>query len=230
MDAESYRLFVSGFNRAVFPVHILCYVLGIGAAALVFVDAGRRADIVAKATLAVLWGWLGVFYMLGHYSRVASAGYTWGVLFLVQAAFFAGEAFFARYVALDLKLFRIDAGGITFRPYTHPTLGHVGAAVAGWAFVGYPVSALLLGRRWPALALFGAAPPIAIYTCGVLLFTFNAKPRWRFCFIPFLWALVGGFAGATEWHYYEDYASVAAAAVLLGAWVWAANKYKPAKK
>ncbi len=230
ISREVYANFLAGYNQAVFPVHVFFYAVGIAAAVFVFARPGKWADVAVKGVLALLWAWLGVFYMLVHYTRVNSAGYTWGVLFLLQAAFFAAEALLPREFRWDVKIFQVEMGGIEFRPYAHPYLGHLGAAVAGWAFVGYPVSALLLHNRWPQFALFGAATPVVIYTCGLLLFTFNSRPRWRFNFIPFLWSVVGGLGAAAQWKYYEDYGLFVAGLILLGAWFWASNKYKPAKK
>jgi hypothetical protein len=211
ITAEAFRSFLADFNRAVFPTHILWYVLGAGAAFLVLARPGKWSDVAAKAVLTVLWAWLGVFYMLVFYTKTNSAAYTWAALFLLQAVFFAVEIFWPK---------------IQFVPSAHPKLGHLGAAVAGWSFVGYPITALILGHGWPELALFGCAAPIAIYTCGLLLLTFDRKPRWRFTFIPFLWAVVGGLGPAVQWGYYEDYALFLAGLIMLIAWIWASNKYK----
>jgi len=214
ISAEVFRSFLADFNRAVFPAHVVFYAVAIGAAVLVFTRPGRWADVAANGVLAILWAWLGILYMITFYARINSAGYTWGALFLLQAAFFAVEVFWPK---------------IQFRPYTHAKLGHVGATVAGWSFVGYPITALLMKHGWPELALFGCATPIAIYTCGMLLFTFDRKPRWRFTFIPFLWAVVGGLGPAVQWRYYEDYALFVAGVILLVAWIWASHKYKKKK-
>jgi hypothetical protein len=214
INADVFTSFLAEFNRAVFPAHIFLYLVAIGAALLVFSRPGKWSDVAAKATLAVFWAWLGVFYMIMFYSRINSAGYAWGALFLLQAVFFGVEIFWPK---------------IQFRPYVHPKLGHVGATVAGWSLLGYPVTALILKHGWPRLALFGCATPIAIFTCGMLLFTFDRKPRWRFTFIPFLWSVVGGLGPAVQWRYYEDYALFVAGLILLGAWIWASNKYKKKK-
>jgi len=236
IPAEVYASFLAGYNQAVFPIHALFYALGIGAVLLVFVKPGRLADAVAKAVLAVFWAWLGVVYFWTHYGSINSAGYTWGVIFVLQAVLFAVEIPFAEERVIwsprifKWEPFKIILGGIQFRPFKQPALGHIGAAVAGWAFIGYPVSALLLHRAWPELALFGAATPVVIYTLGLLLFTFHDVPKWRAAFFPFLWSLVGGLGAATEWRYYEDYALFIAGIVFLGYWIWANNKYKAHKK
>ncbi len=214
IDGAVFRSFLAAYNGAVFPAHVVFYALGIGAAVLVFVRPGKWSDIFAKGSLAFLWAWLGYVYMVKFYTTINSAGYVWGALFLLQAVFFAVEIFWPK---------------IQFRPYFHPKLGHAGAAVAGWAFLGYPVTALIFKHGWPELALFGCATPVTIYTCGVLLFTFDRKPRWRFTFIPFLWSVVGGFGPAVQWRYYEDYALVVAGALLLVVWIWASYEYKKKK-
>jgi hypothetical protein len=214
ISPEVFTSFLAEFNRAVFPSHVAFYLLAIGAAFLVFARPGKRSDIIAKAVLAAFWTWLGIVYMILFYTRINSAGYAWGALFVLQAVFFVVDIFWPK---------------AEFKPYAHPKLGHVGAAVAGWALVGYPITALIFKHGWPELALFGCATPITIYTCGLLLFTFDCKPRWRFTFIPFLWSLVGGLGPAVQWRYYEDYTLFAAGAILLGAWIWASYKYKKKK-
>jgi hypothetical protein len=215
IDAETFRSFLAEFNRGVFPTHILWYGLGVGASFLVLARPGKWADVAAKGVLALLWAWLGLVYMIVYYTRINSAGYVWGALFLLQAVFFAVEIFWPK---------------IQFSPTARPRLGHLAAAVAGWAFVGYPITALIFGHGWPELALFGCATPVALYTCGMLLFTFDRRPRWRFLFIPFLWSVVGGLGPAAQWQYYEDYALFGAGIILLIVWFSASQKYKKKKK
>jgi hypothetical protein len=214
LDPGAFRAFVESYNRAVFPAQLFFYLLGIGAAVLVFVRPGKWADVAVKAVLGAFWAWLGAVYFFIHYSQINSAGYTLGVIALGQAVYFLVDVFHRR---------------TTFYAYTHPNLGHAGAAVAGLAFIGYPAAALLLGHGWPALQLFGMAQ-VGIYTCGMLLFTFDRKPKWRFTFIPVLLAFIGGLGPAAQLRYYEDYAYSAAGVVLLGAWMWASSKYKEKKK
>lgn len=216
ISEEVFRGFIAEFNRSVFPAQILMYVVGLGAAFLAIARRPQKwAKIAVKGSLAFLWAWVGVFYMLLFYTKINSAGYVWGALFLLQAVFFAVEIFYPK---------------IEFDPASNPQLGRIGSSIAGWAFLMYPISALIVGHGWPEMALFGCATPVVLFTCGMLMFTFDRRPRWRFTFIPFLWAVVGGLGPAVQWRYYEDYALFVAGVVLLIAWIWASNKYKKPKK
>lgn len=214
LSAETFQQFLAAYNRAVFPAHVAFYLVGIAAAILVFVRPGKWGDIAAKAALAFLWTWVGVFYFFVYYGRVNSAGYTLGVISLLQALWFLIDVFHNKTV---------------YRPAQHPKLGYLGAALIGWALILYPVMALIMGHGWPNLQLAGIAQ-LGIYTCGLLMFTLDRKPKWRFTFFPALFAFVLGLGPATQWRYYEDYAYFAAGMILIFAWMWAANKYKEKKK
>jgi hypothetical protein len=214
LNAQVFQQFLAAYNHGVFPAHVGFYLIGLAAAAYVFIRPGKWGDIAAKGALAILWTWVGVFYFFIHYGRVNSAGYTLGVISLLQALYFLIDIFHNKTV---------------YRPANHPKLGYLGAGLAGWAFVGYPVTALILGRGWPDLQLAGIAQ-LGIFTCGMLMFTLDRKPKWRFTFFPVLFAFVLGLGPATQWRYFEDYTYFAAGIVLLFAWMWASNKYKEKKK
>ena len=214
LSADVFAAFVTSYNRAVFPAQVLFYAVGLGVAAFVFLRPGKWADVAAKGGLAFLWAFVGVFNQITFYGRVNSAGYVAGAIFLLQALYYIIDIFHNQ---------------TTLKPYHHPYLGHIGAAIAGWAFIGYPITALILGRPFAGVEFFGATQ-LGIFTCGMVLFTFDRKPKWRFTLIPFLYACIAGVGGATQWRRYEDYAFFAAGVVLLVVWMWASNRYKEKKK
>ena len=127
--------------------------------------------------LVVHWAWSGVVYHLGYFRSVNSPALVFGLLFVLQAAFFAWLAYRDR--PLDFS----SVGGF-WRA--------LGLVLVGYSLV-YPAVGLAFGLEYPRMPTFGVPCPTAILTSGFLLGANLRIARW-ITVIPLLWAAVGGSA------------------------------------
>jgi Family of unknown function (DUF6064) len=185
---KTYWRLIEQYNLDLWPAHLVAIVLGL---ALLWLAAQRRASAARQlaALLALVWLWVGWAFHWQYYASINWAAQYFALAFALQAA-----------LLLGLGNWQRDA--------LTPAAG-VGVAVAvrklGWllAICGvllYPLAALLAGRPWAQLELFGMTPePTALATLGLLLASASPPPRplrWLLATIPALSLLVGA---ATLW-------------------------------
>jgi hypothetical protein len=216
MPLETWLSVYASYNSAFFPVHILFYVIALGAFIFALIRPGTAANIILKSILAILWAWTSVLFFILHYAPENNAGYTFGVVFLILTIMFITDIFLKK---------------LYFDPGHNKNYTYVGIGFAAWAAVAYPILSLALGRGWSAMAMFPIMPgPLVIFTSGVLLLTLKESHTWFFG-IPFIWALIQGIGAPTYWGLYEDYSIV----LLCGfaffvAWYYQSKQRRAAKK
>lgn len=165
----------AAYNSAIWPVAILVYPLAIAMVVLALRGGDRNARIVA-ASLAVLWGFVGLAYHGLFFSRINLAAPLFAAAFLVQALLFGAVAATGRGLELN--------GRSRLR-------SSVGLVLIVYAMIAYPLVGMLAGERYPAMPLFGVAPcPLLIFTFG--LFVWASRVRWWLWIVPLLWAVIGG--------------------------------------
>lgn len=170
-------MFVS-YNEAIWPAHILAYVAGGLAFALVF-RRHERSDRMIAGILAAMWAWTGLAYHLTFFTVINKTAYGFGALFVIQAAAFA-------YVGAH-------QGRINFGFNPDPG-AWIGIAFVFYAAIAYPLLGLAMGHPFAELPMFGVTPcPVTIFTFGMLLLTRQPFPR-LLLVGPVLWSLVGGSA------------------------------------
>jgi hypothetical protein len=176
------------YNRAIWPMQIVGYLLGIAAVALA-VRQTRYSDRIIAGILGLYWIWMGVAYHLMNFSAINKAAFGFGTAFVVQGALFLlGGAL---------------AGRLTFRASRRPT-ALVGGAFIAYAMVGYPALGAILGHSYPASPVFGVAPcPTVIFTYGLLLWSSARVPAYLLV-VPLLWTLLG-FSAAASLGMREDF-------------------------
>lgn len=114
------------------------------------------------AMLALMRGWVGAVYQGSYFSQINPVAKVFAGAFLLQALLFAGHAVLGR--------------GLEFGPRS-PMRSVAGAVLIIYAMIAYPPIGLLVGERYPAMPLFGAAPcPLLIFTLG--LFVWASRVRW----------------------------------------------------
>jgi heme/copper-type cytochrome/quinol oxidase subunit 4 len=73
------------YNQAIWPMHVVAYILGIAALVLV-VKKAPYSNRAISVILAFFWAWMGIVYHLVYFSAINGAALGFGVLFIVQAA------------------------------------------------------------------------------------------------------------------------------------------------
>jgi hypothetical protein len=165
------------YNADVWPAQVVAYVLGLALLAALW-RPSRAGDRFIAVGLAAMWLWTGIAYHWLQFSAINPAAFGFAALFVLQGVLFLVAA--AR-------------GTLRFGPPRRPA-AWVGAALAGYALVLYPLIGRLVGHEYPAVPVFGIAPcPVVIFTFGLLLMASPHVSRWLLA-VPFAWSLVGGSA------------------------------------
>ena len=173
---QFFALFVE-YNKGVWPVQIVAYLLGLAMIFLIFVPARGRNRIIGVG-LAAMWGWTGLVYFWEYFAKINQAAPLFGALFIAQAALFLYSSAIRGH-----EKFRVCDGARAW----------VGWPLIAYAMVLYPLLGLWTGHALEEVPMFGITPcPVTIFTLGLLLL---ARPMaWWLLAIPFLWSLVGGSA------------------------------------
>lgn len=167
------------YNEAVWPAQWGLAALGV--ATVLAAAYGGRARRSAWLALAVLWAWMGIVYHLGFFARINPAAILFGTLFVVQAALFARAGL------------RHDSPAFAVR---RDARGLLGAVLAVYALVAYPLLGMLAGHWYPMMATFGLPCPTTILTLGMLVWAAPHASRGLFA-IPLAWAAIGSSATAS---------------------------------
>jgi hypothetical protein len=166
---EVYFRLVERVNEAWWPLQLLATALGLAALAL----AWRGRARLALALLAPAWATSGVLFHLQRYAELNWAAVHFGAAFLVQAA-----------LLLALALFGRDPGR---RPGGSPR-AVIGAALALFGLVVYPVVAVVAGDGWSRAEVFALHPePTAVATLGLVLLALTGVRAWLALVLPLLW-------------------------------------------
>ena len=191
------------YNQAIWPIHIVAYILGI-AAIILTVKKTRYSDQAISVILACFWGWMGIVYHLMYFRTINGAALGFGVLFIIQA--------------IVWLLFGVIRPKLAFQLDTNP-YALTGILLIVYAMLVYPILGTLLGHGYPRSPSFGVAPcPTTIFSFGLLLLT-SAKVPKSVLLIPFLWALLG-FTASFLLGVREDSGLVVAGVVSVGLLLW----------
>jgi hypothetical protein len=164
------------YNLAIWPMHLVAYILGI-AILLLVVKRTKYSNQIIAAILSFLWLWTGILFFLLYLAPVSKPSYFFGGLFIIQGLLFLNSAIKPRLsFAAELNVYSF-----------------VGILFVAYAMVGYPVFGYFLGHSYPHSAPFGLTPcPTNIFTFGLFLLSNKRIPK-LFLVIPLLWAIIGGF-------------------------------------
>lgn len=159
-------------NGAFWPLHLLTLAAGIVIILLVFRQPRAHGLRAAFIILAVLWIFVGWFFLWNRYATINWAIAHVAPLFGLEALLLGlcgGAAF--------------DRGDFARR---------MGLLIAAAGLVVYPFLPMLFGRPWTSAEVFGIAPdPTAIVTLGVLLAA-RRRPALLLFPIPLAWLLLSG--------------------------------------
>jgi len=175
-------------------------ILWIGTAAVVlfWLTSRRPPDRTIAALLAIEWGWTGLVYHFGFFTRINPAAWIFGALSLIQAGLFAWFGVVRTQLHFSSK----------------PTTAWTALA---WAFVVYsllyPLVGLAAGFHPPRMPTFGVPCPTTLLTAGFLL-SVRPRPHRVLFIIPLLWSVIGGSA-AILFRVYQDWPLMLAGSALI---------------
>lgn len=182
-----YRLFEL-YNEAVWPAHIAAAALAIA----IGVSLQRKDGRTIAATLALVWLWNTWAFHLDRYVTI-----NWAAIYF--AAAFALQSLLLLWTG-------VWRGALDLSP-----LSRIGLALFAFALIVQPATALLVGRPWTQLEIFGLAPdPTAVATLAILAIA--RRPHWHLLAIPLLWCTT---TGLTLWTMEAPDALVSPAAAAL---------------
>jgi hypothetical protein len=191
------------YNQAIWPMHIVAYILAIG---VIFLAAKktRYSDQIISVVLACFWAWMGIVYHLMYFSVINGAAIGFGILFIIQA--------------LIWLVFGVIRPKLSFQLDTNP-YALTGVVLIVYAMLVYPLIGTLLGHGYPRSPSFGVAPcPTIIFTFGLLLWTTARVPR-TMLIIPFIWSLLG-FSAALLLGVREDIGLLLAGVLSVALLLW----------
>jgi hypothetical protein len=191
------------YNLAIWPMHVVVYLLALVAIGLAVrpVGGGNRA---IAAILASLWLWMGIVYHGLFFSQINPAAIGFGALFIIQGVLFLWAGVVRPGLVFQA---RFDGGGL------------LGGAFIVFAMLVYPIIGTLLGHGYPQSPSFGVAPcPTTIFTFGLLVWTAARVPKYLLV-IPLLWSFIG-FSAALTLGVREDTGLLVAGLVGTAVLVW----------
>ncbi len=175
-----YRLFEL-YNRAVWPLHLVAFALGLALLVLLFrggASGGAWRGRVIAGILAACWLWVAWGYLYQRYDTINWAARYFAIAFAIEAVLL---------IVLGVVLDR-------FAPGASP-LHRVGGALVAFALFAQPLLAPLLGRDWMQMEFFALMPdPTVTATLGALIAMRRA--HLPLLVIPLLWCAL---TGATLW-------------------------------
>jgi hypothetical protein len=191
------------YNQAIWPIHIVAYLLGVAALALT-VWRVRYADQIISVILAGFWVWMGVVYHLLYFSMINGAAIGFGALFVIQG--------------IVWLIFGVIRPRLVFQ-FGMNSYAAVGIVLIVYAMLIYPLIGTLLGHGYPRSPSFGVAPcPTTIFTFGLLLLT-SAKVPKSVLVIPAIWSLIG-FMAALLLGIREDIGLLVASVLSVALLIW----------
>ena len=171
--ADVYFRLIERVGEAFWPLHLLTVAIGLVTVLLALFGRGRAASVL----LALVWGWVGVTFLIQRYAQLNWAGEYFGWGFLAQAAL--------------LALIALTGHGLATAGRPPGVSGWAGLALAVAGLLLYPLIAPLAGHGWFQAETFGIHPdPTAVATIGVLLLLLDGAWRWLAFVIPGLWCLI----------------------------------------
>jgi hypothetical protein len=166
------------YNEAIWPLQIIAYLIGSGILVLLYWRSPQSGRLIT-AGLALMWIWTGIAYHVVFFSAINAAAYGFGAIFVIEA--------------LLLIYYGAIRSTLQFAvPTTAP--GWIGATLAIYSTLLYPLIGTWTGHQYPALPMFGITPcPVTLFTLGMLLLTTSRIPI-LLLVVPLIWSLIGGSA------------------------------------
>jgi hypothetical protein len=166
----------AAYNATLWPGAVALWLGSAVMAALLLASRRRPTDRLVSGLLAFHWAWSAVAYHIVFFTRINTAAWLFGGLFLVQTGMFVWLG--------------VVRGRLRFVPQ-HPAWMAIAWALVVYALV-YPAINAVQHGTWLNIPTFGVPCPTTIFSAGLLIL---AVPRsWALAIIPIIWSVVGGSA------------------------------------
>ncbi len=165
------------YNQAVFPMHIVLYLIGCVAIYLAL-KSNPKSDKIISIILAFFWLWMGIVYHFIFFTAINKAAYLFSAFFIIQGILFLVFGVFQNRLSFH---FHSDKYGLT------------GMSLILFALIIYPLLGYVFGRVYPSSPTFGLPCPTTIFTFGSLLLNVKKCPL-TILIIPFIWSVIGFMA------------------------------------
>lgn len=183
---EQFLQVFSNYNLTIWPLQILFILLAVICVILIFRNSAYSNAIV-PVILAFFWLWMGVIYHIIYFSKINSAAYLFGGIFVLEAVLII-------YFSIVRKKIELV--------YNKDIFSYTGVILIIFALAIYPLTGFFIGHIYPASPTFGLPCPTTIFTFGILLFNKGKLPV-GLIIIPVIWSLIG-FTAALKLGVYED--------------------------
>lgn len=165
------------YNQSIWPLQIVAAALGVIAAAFLFCRK-TWAHRTISGILALLWTTVGIGYHWLFFSKINSAAYLFGGLFLIAALVFLVEGAVRNRIRFRMRW---------------DWRGRLASILLIYSLIVYPLLGLAT-NPYPDTPLFGVVPcPTTIFTLGLLVVASHPRPI-LLAAVPMLWAAIGGSA------------------------------------
>ncbi len=174
---EQFLEVFKNYNQAVFPMHIVLYLIS-GVAIYLALKPNSKSDKIISIILAFFWLWMGIVYHFIFFTAINQAAFLFGAFFIIQGVLFLIFGVFQNRLSFR---FRSDKYGIT------------GMSLILFALIIYPLLGYFFGHIYPSTPTFGLPCPTTIFTFGMLLLNVENCPL-TILIIPFIWSVIGFMA------------------------------------
>lgn len=183
---EQFLQVFTNYNQTIWPLQVLFILLAVICVVLIFRNS-VYTNVIVPAILAFFWLWTGIIYHIIYFSKINSAAYLFGGIFVLEAVLII-------YYGIIRKKLKLV--------YNKDTFSYSGIIHIIFALAIYPLIGFFIEHISPASPTFGLPCPTTIFTFGILLFNKGKLPI-RLIIIPIIWSLVG-FTAALNLGIYED--------------------------
>ena len=208
---EQFLEVFKNYNQAVFPMHIVLYLIA-AVAIYLALKPNSKSDKIISIIFAFFWLWMGIVYHFIFFTAINQAAYLFGAFFIVQSILFLVFGVFQNKLSFH---FRSDKYGIT------------GMSLILFALIIYPILGYFFDHIYPSKPTFGLPCPTTIFTFGFLLLNVKKCPL-TILIIPFIWSVIG-FMAAFQFGILEDTSLFAAGLITISLLLYRNRKLKKIK-
>jgi hypothetical protein len=185
---DVYVLF-SRYNRAIWPMIIIAYILAI----LMITLTIKKKDISDKLIsiiLAFITLWIGiVLYLIFTLPLDPFWSVIFGIVWIIQAILFL--------------YFGVYKSSLSFK-FEKNSYSIIGALMILYALLMYPLIQIIIGHDYPVLPFFGVVPcPSTVFIFGILLMTDKKVPK-TIVIIPLCFSIITGLDMVFSYQFWVD--------------------------